>query len=171
MTILIQLLQIMTLQRRPQDLDYDQFSAVFYITLSIGIGYLVNVLAGQYSKPLVYSLVQNIVQLILLYGVLSLNSKSTRFVQTCTAIFGIPVILGCLTLLFSQLGLGIFNLFFLGWTLYMVVLIFKAALECSTAKALLIAVCLNLLAVGSNILLFPDFQKEVQAILNSANAS
>ena len=170
MNIVVQLFQIITLQRRPSDLDYDQFATIFYVGMSIGLGYITNSLIKNFSHPLLYSLVQSLAQVAILYGILAVSQKSIRFVQTCTAIFGVSALLGCITLAISAIpGLGIINFFIMGWAFYMIVLIFKEALECSVGKAVLMTICLNMLAVIFLMLIFPDFTSEVESILNAAS--
>ncbi|MBT8113742.1 MAG: hypothetical protein KJP04_00060 [Arenicella sp.] len=166
MTILIQLLEIITLRRRPQDLQYDEIAAAFYVVLTIGLGYLTNVIAEQYSAPLAYSLTQNGALALGLFGVLALNGKRVRFVQTCTAVFGVSALLGILTLAIVYIpGLAILTLLISGWGLYIMVLIMREALECSTLRALFIIIGIQIFSVIVLLLLFPDFLTELQSLL------
>ena len=171
MTILFQLLEIITLRRQPQDLQYDETAAAFYVVLTIGLGYLTNVIAEQYSAPLAYSLTQNGALALALFGVLAINGKRIRFVQTCTAMFGVSALLGLLTLAIVYIpGLAIFTLLVSGWGLYLMVLIMREALECSTMRALLIVIGIQILSVMVLLLVFPNFLNELQSLLEVAKS-
>ena len=172
MTILIQLIQIITLQRRAQDLDYDQFSAIFYVVFTIGLGYLINSFAGVYSEPFWYSFTQNMAQVAVLFGLLKVNGKESRFVQTCTALFGVSALLACLTILVSVIPVfQLFTLLIIGWTFYLVVLIIKEALDCSIIRAVFLTIGMQIITVVAVLLLFPNFAVEIQAVVDAAQSA
>lgn len=169
MNILTQLLQIIALRRKPQDIDYDAFSAVFYVVAAVGLGYLINNATSAYSKPLQYSLVQNLSHVAALYGLLVLNKKQNRFVQTCTTLFGVSVILQFISLgttlspVFAAL-----SLFFVIWGFYLSILILKAALDTTTLSAILIVIALGFISVSLVAMIYPSFLEEFMSIVESA---
>ena len=161
MNILIQLIEIITLKRRPQDLQYDEFAAAFYVVFSVGLSYVVHILGGKYSSPLAYAVLPTAALLGLLYGVLAINSKQNRFVQTCTALFGVQTIISLAVLAFSAVSfLRLFLPFLMIWNLYISVLIIKESLEASWIRALLILVGIQFISVMVLVVIFPEFFAE-----------
>ncbi len=101
-----------------------------------------------------------------------MNGKSVRFVQTCTAVFGVSALLGLLTLAIVYVpGLAIFTLLISGWGLYLMVVIMREALECSTLRALLIIIGIQVFSVIVLLLLFPNFLVELQSLLEVARST
>ncbi|NND83173.1 MAG: hypothetical protein HKN50_12160 [Gammaproteobacteria bacterium] len=172
MNILLQLLEIITLRREPQDLQYDEMAAAFYFVASVGLGYITHIIAAVYSQPLMYSVVLNCAQAGTLYGVLSLKGHKNRFVQTCTAVFGVTVLLGLARLIFAHIPLlGILVLAVVGWALYLLVIIVRAALDCSTINALLVVIVMEFVSVVVLLLVFPQFLVEFQQLLEVARSN
>lgn len=162
MNILTQLLQIITLKRRPQDIDYDEFSALLYVAIVIGLGYFINTLSAIYSKPFQYSLVQNIAFVITLYGVLAINKKQSRFIQTCTALFGVSAIVQFVSLSSVYIPvLKYFSYFLTGWLIYLTILVLRESLETNTIAALLVLISINILSIVPLVTLYPSFMQDI----------
>lgn len=169
MNILSQLLQIITLKRRPQDIDFDEFSAIFYVVAAIGLGYVLLSLTPGYSKPLQYSLVQNLTQAATLYGILAINQKQSRFIQTCTTLFGISVIMQILVLGVQFIpGLALLSLFLQVWVFYLTILIMREALDSNTLIAVFVTIALGFVSLMAVVLIFPDFIEEFIVIFEAA---
>ncbi|MEM7361140.1 MAG: hypothetical protein AAF431_18780 [Pseudomonadota bacterium] len=169
MNILTQLLEIIFLKRQPQDIDYDEFSAFFYVAMAIGVGYIINTISGAYSRPLQYSLVQNVMQAVALYGILAINKKGNRFIQSCTTLFGVSAILQLVSLTSILIpGLAIFSLFLAGWVFYLTIIILRESLESSTLMAVFVAISIGFVSVAAVIMIYPDFLTEFVAIYEQA---
>ncbi len=178
MPIIKQLYQISLRKREPQDLDYSLEAA---IVLTIGIAFLRFTsfsTMSTLSNPLAYSVVSIIGESAIIYAVLRSQGKANRFVQTITALFGITVIASAASVLMTltlvlQLALPILLI----WTFYIMILIMRSALDCSTISSLLLTVGYNAAGYLLVILLFPKFQVElltewetIKATLEAAQA-
>lgn len=169
MNILTQLLQIISLRRRPQDIDYDEFSAFFYVGMAIGVGYILNTVPGFYTRPFQYSLVQNLMQAVALYGILAINGKGPRFVQTCTTLFGVSAILQTASLLTLVVpGLAIFSLFLTIWVFYLTIIILRESLDSSTLMAVFVAIAIGFVSVAAVLMIYPDFLDEAVTLYEQA---
>lgn len=165
MTILRQLFEIILLQRRPRDLQYDEFSAVFYVVFSIGLSYVVHVAGDKYSSPLGYAVVPTLAVLGILYAILSASRKQNRFVQTVTAMFGAQTVIGMATIVISSIGvLHVLLPLFIVWNMFIGVLVVKDGLDASWVRALFILIGIQFLSIVAVILLFPDFLLELQQV-------
>lgn len=163
MNILQQLIQIITLQRRPQDIAFDQNSAVFYFVLTAGITFITSAQAGVFSQPLLISLIQTSSQALILFLFLKASGFATRFVQTATALFGTTAILSLIVWLLAQLpGVSFLVIFLTVWSFYLTILILRDALDASVLKSALFAIALGALSVFITMTLVPSYMVEAK---------
>lgn len=168
MTALTQLIEILTLRRRPQDLSYDPAAAALYFVLVLGLSYISTAQLPTFSQPLKISLIQTVAQAATLYLFLTIAKKANRFIQTATALFGTMAILSIFSLIATQVPiLGILALFATGWSFYIMVLIFRDCFETSTLNGVLIVIGLNLVAGSLTIMLLPSYLAELQEVFVS----
>ncbi len=172
MNIFQELMQIIVLQRRPQDLSFDQTAAVFYFVLTVGLNYITSAQAGAFTQPLLISVIQGAAQAGLLFLFLQLANRAPRYIQTCTALFGITAILSALVWLLAQVAvLSIFVLMLMAWSFCLTILIMRDAFDASLLKAVFIAVALGAFSVMITMLVVPTYMQEAQALLSANNAS
>lgn len=161
MTILSQLIEIIILKRRPQDIEFDQTAAAYYLILMIGFAYIMTAMSGQYSRPLLFSAVQYLAQAGVLFLFLRIANKQTRFIQSCTVFFGINALLSIPVLLFIVVpGLSVLWMFVAGWTFYISVLTMRDAFDASIFAAIFIYIAISITAVVISFVLLPEFQDE-----------
>ena len=169
MTIFQQLLQIILRQRQPQDIDHDQSAAMFYVVLTAGLSYVTSAQSGIFSHPLLISLVQTAVQAGILFLILRMSGFALRFVQTCTALFGITAILSVAVWLLGMVpALSITVGVLLAWSFYLNILIMRDALDASFPKAILLAVALGILSVFITMMIVPSYLSDAQQYLQSS---
>ena len=170
MTLVFELFQIITLQRTPQDLRYDQVAAAISFASLIAMSFYINAMETKYSEPLGYAIVHWCSQAAAIYGLLKWRHKTMRYVQTITALFGTTVILQVLTLLALQSSLfAVTSLFFSVWNVYLMVIILRAALDSSTLQSVVYTVGYHFVTVLILILIYPDFPAEITAIIQPSN--
>jgi hypothetical protein len=90
------------------------------------------------------------------------QNKTGRFVQTITALFGITVIATMVSVIMSitvilQLALP----FLLVWSIYIMVLILRSALDSTMIGSVMLTIGYNAIGYLVVILLFPSFQAEM----------
>lgn len=162
MQIIKQLYQISVRKREPQDLDYSLETA---IALTMGIVFLRYAslsTMSSLSNPLAYSLASTVGESAAIYAILLSQGKASRFVQTLTALFGVTMIASAASILMTltvilQLALPVLFI----WSFYIMVLILRSALECSTAASLLLTIAYKIAGGFLLIILFPKFQTEI----------
>ena len=168
MNIFLQLVQILLLRRRPQDLEFDQFAAAFYAVAAAGLTFITSAQAGVFSQPLLISIVQTVSQAGLLFLFLRIANRSQRFVQTCTAMFGISAILSAFMWLLTQApGLSLLVPFLVVWSIVITILILRDAFDATTLKAFFIMLAMGMLSVLVVMLLVPSYVTEAQQIFST----
>ena len=172
MPIVIELLQIITLQRTPQDLRYDQVAAVLSFLGLLTMSYFINSMMVEYTTPLGYAIVQSCCQAVVIYGLLKWRDKSMRYVQTVTALFGTTVILQMLTLVALQSSLfAAASILFSIWNFYLMIIILQAALDCSPLRSVIFTVAYHFITVMVLIIIYPNFPAEIAAMANASGSS
>ncbi len=169
MQIIKQLYQISLRQREPEDLDYSLEAAIVLIMAIVFLRYVSFSSApmSPLSAPFAYSLTSILGEVLVIYALLRSQGKANRIVQTITALFGVTVLITTVSVLLTlTVILQIVVPFLLIWTVYLMVLILRSALECSTIKALLLTIVYNVAGSLITVLLFPKFQTEMHEILN-----
>ena len=155
MNVLNQLLQIITLQRRPSDIDYSETALALAFAAAVCSGYL---FAGAFLQvfseiskvaltrpPFWLLVIQLLTQSGFFYLLLKYNNKENRFVQTATALFGITALMQLICFASLQVPqLLIVTPLAIGWNIYLMVAVLSQAIECSLGKALLIIIAYNL---------------------------
>lgn len=164
MQIIKQLVEISLRKRQPQDLDYNLQAAIMLAMSVVFLRYTSFTTLSSLSNPLGYSLVSVIGESLVIYALLRSQDKAGRFVQTITALFGITVIATIASVIMTvtvvlQLALPVLMI----WSIYLMVLILRAALECSIIAALMLTIGYNAIGYMLVILLFPKFQSEMLA--------
>ena len=169
MTIIKQLFEILIRQRQPQDIDYDINAAVLSFFAVLALGYFLTSMQPVYSQPLLYSAAQTIIQTALVFLLLKIAGNDNRFVQTLTALFGVSAMLLMLILILVQVPALVAMPFFINlWSLYISILIFKAALDCRTGLAILVAIAYQIITSLLVLLLFPELLQELLSIFEQA---
>lgn len=172
MKILIQLFEIIILKRRPQDISYDSSAAVIALMATITTSYFSVAMANIFSQPLGYVLVQAIAQGVIFYLLLSITRKQGRFTQTITALFGVSAILQFVTLLFTQVpGLSGLTLLLVAWNFYLMILILKEAIECSTLQSIIITILYHFIIGVILLMVFPEFYQKMQEMMLEAQTA
>ena len=170
MTIVTQLFQILTLQRRPSDINYDSSAAALAFLASITTSYFqftANTIFDQ--APLPFVLAQSIAHAGIFWLLLRIRNKEIRFVQTITALFGVAAILQFLQLAVMLVpALIIVGVVLNAWNFYMMILILSEAIDCSIWQSIMITIA-YLFAIGLLLLmLFPEMFDQMQAVLEAA---
>ncbi len=172
MPLVLELFQIITLQRSPQDLRYDQVAAALSFGGLVAMSFFINSMMVEYTAPLGYAIVQSCSQAIAIYGLLQWRKKSVRYVQTITALFGTTVILQMLTLVALQSSLfATSSVLFSIWNFYLMIIILRAALECTPLQAVIYTVAYHFLTVLVLIMIYPNFPAEIASIANTGRAT
>ena len=169
MTILIQLFEIIILKRKPRDISFDVSAAGLAFAATIATSYFNVVAVDTFSQPLPFVLAQAVTQAIIFYLLLTITRKQVRFTQTITALFGVSAILQFVGLIVLQIpGLGIFGLFITLWNLYLMIMILREAIDCSTLQSVLLTIFYHFLIGVVLLILFPDIFEQMQTIMNAA---
>lgn len=171
MQIIRQLIEIILRKREPQDIVFDIPATIISAMVMTLLGVMVYSQIPQISKPFLYNIAMVAFKCLGIYGLLAINQKANRFVQTILAIFGVSVILQILILTVSLVPfLAPLGLIFMGWNFVIIVLILRAALECSIFKALILTIGYHIFMVVLMSVVFPSFSLEMQAFLESLSA-
>ncbi|MFT6409058.1 MAG: hypothetical protein ACJAQ6_002481 [Arenicella sp.] len=162
MQIIKQLVQISLRKREPQDLDFSLQAAILLAMGIVFLRYISFLSMSSLSNPFGYSLVSIIGESLAIFALLRSQNKTGRFVQTITALFGITVLATMVSVIMSvtvilQLALP----FLLLWSIYLMVLILRAALDCSLVASLMFTIGYNAIGYLLVMLLFPKFQTEM----------
>lgn len=166
MHIISQLFEILTLRRKVAELEYNPSVALLAGAVLVALGAYVNSLSPGLSQPFALSLAQYSVQALLLYGLLAMQSKSGRFIQTISALYGVTVMIQLASLVtLSVPGLVVIGLTLAIWNFYISIVIVRDTLETSTLMGLLWIFALNAASVVVLMTLFPDFQSMIQAVV------
>ncbi|MDB4511998.1 hypothetical protein N9060_00905 [Arenicella sp.] len=172
MKILIQLFEIIILRRRPQDILYDSSAAVITFMAAIATSYFSVVLAGSFAQPLAFVVAQVVTQAVIFYCLLAIARKQGRFVQTITALFGVSAILQFVALIILQLpGLSILGLIVTAWNFYLMIIILREAIDCSTLQSILITVLYHFIIGFVLLMLFPDIFERMQSMMLEAQSA
>ena len=89
MNIVQQLLQIILLKRGPEDLEYNETAAYVACGLFVYANYLIKVVLGTFSMPLLYTVVESAALIAYFFLSMSVLNMSNRFVQFSTGYFGV----------------------------------------------------------------------------------
>lgn len=166
MSILTQLIEIIILRRRPQDLAFDQLSVVLYLVIATGLNYIAMAYSGAFSKPILISCIQYGAQALGLFLMLKISGKAERYVQSATAYFGVMAVMTTLSLLSIFVpGLYLMQVFVAGWSFYLGMIILRDAFDASSIRAIFLFLGLNLSATLLTALLVPEYVIEAQAFL------
>ena len=171
MHIIQQLFEIIVRKRQPQDLAYSLNAAIVTVSLTVALGTAAFASVPNFSMPFAYNITLSLAQALMIYAILALSNKSNRYVQTITALFGVSLILQLLKIVAVMVGfLSGLSLVFTIWNLVLIVLIFRAALDCSTPQAIVKTIAYHFLAAMTLYLLFPNFSNELLEVLNAVQA-
>ncbi|MFT6031549.1 MAG: hypothetical protein ACI854_000073 [Arenicella sp.] len=162
MQIIKQLVQISLRKREPQDLEYSLQAAILLAMSIVFLRYISFLSMTSLSNPFGYSLVSIIGESLAIFALLRSQNKTGRFVQTITALFGITVIATMVSVIMSitvilQLALP----FLLVWSIYIMVLILRSALDSTMIGSVMLTIGYNAIGYLVVILLFPSFQAEM----------
>jgi len=128
--------------------------------------------ANVIKSPVTYSLVQMLSFAALYWLVLKAHKVDSRFIQSCTAIFGVNTIFQCLIYVLSaKLGIVEFSLLFTIWNIASQVYIVKGTLESSVGKSLFLWLGLQIVSSVALLLLFPGMSDAMVEILQKSQTS
>lgn len=171
MHIFSQLFEILILRRKVADLEYNPNVALLAGAVLVAVGAYVNSLSPELSRPFTLSFAQYAVQALLLYGLLALQAKGGRFVQTISALYGVTVMIQLASLVTISIpGMVILGLSLTIWNFYISIVILRDSLETSTLVGLLWILALNAVSVVILMTLFPDFQAMIQNVVEQMQA-
>jgi len=166
MAILLELFEIIALKRKPQDISYDTVSAITAFVAAVAVSYFSVGAANVATEPLPFVLSQAITQAIIFYILLNITGKKNRFTQTITALFGVSAILqtiGFITLILP--GLGFLGLLITGWNLYLMIIILRESIECSTLQSVGITILYHFVIGVILYALFPEIFASMQEMM------
>lgn len=172
MTIIIELIEIILLKRKPEDISFDVVSAASAFGAAVISSYISVLTVNTIEQPLLFVLSQAITQAFIFYLLLNATKKQNRYTQTITALFGVSAILqiiGFITLILPNLG--IFGLLLTGWNFYLMIIILRAAIECDTLPAVAITILYHFLIGIVLYLLFPEIFERMQALMQEAQST
>jgi len=162
MQIIKQLYEIALRKREPADLDYSLEAAIIFSVAIVYLRYVAFARMESLSSPALYSALSIAGELAVIFALLKSKQKDNRFVQTITALFGITILLSVASLLISVIPIIQLALpFLLIWSLYLMIIILRSALECSTGAAILFTIAYNVMGYLLVVILMPDFQAEM----------
>ena len=162
MQIIKQLYEITLRKRQPADLNYSLETAIVLTMTMIFLRYYSYSQMESLTSPAFYAVLSITGELGLIYALLKSKQKDNRFVQTVTALFGITLLMSIAILVaavipFVQLTI----LFLMIWSLYLMIVILRSALDCSTLMAILLTVAYNAAGYLLVVILMPKFQTEI----------
>ena len=168
-SILILFFDLIRLRRGPQDLPASQG-----LLIIAGFALVVTAILGDHfnndlSNRLVFALSQVAILTVTVWGILALNQKSERAVQTLTAFYGTSVIIQLIVWPFrswllslseeaqQQATLPLLVVVALAvWSFVVMVHIYRNALDSSRGKAILVSIITQLIVGMSILILFSD---------------
>lgn len=169
MSIVSQLIQIILRKRAPQDIDFNVAALVLVITGTFTLQAVTLGMVPAYTQPTAYAAVYTIANVIGIYLILAMHKKDSRFVQTSTALFGVSLILQMMSIFAAVSGpLAFTSIMITFWQIFILILILRAALECSMIKAIGLTVLYQFFIGFSLFLVFPEFQTEFSSIWQEA---
>lgn len=169
MSIASQLFQIILRKRAPADIDFSVPAAVAVIGGSFALQAVTLGVVPSYTQPVAYAAAYTIANVLAVYAILAIHKKDARFVQTATALFGVSLILQMMSIFAAVSGpLAFTSVMITFWQIFILILIMKAALECSTIKAVLLTLLYQFFIGFSLLIIFPEFQTEFSAVWQEA---
>lgn len=140
---------ILILRYGPQNLPASQFLLIWALFLHVAIGVALGLFTLTPASSLVSAMVSTLLMTAIIYSLLSLRRKTSRFTQTMTAMAGCEVMLGLMAYPISYwyfTGLGdpnipaMLSLVILVWNLMLASHIFHHALDVPRSMGYLFAV-------------------------------
>lgn len=166
MQIIHQLFEVIMRRRAVSDLTYDPTIAIIGGAVLMALGGYTNSLQPELESPMFMSVVQILINTLLLVALLRAYSKGSRSVQVLSALYGVSALLQTVALLAMQLnGLQIFVTFILVWNFILSIIILREGLETTILAPLLWTVAINMVTIVILLGLFPDFAEVFQAML------
>ncbi|GMR05654.1 MAG: hypothetical protein BMS9Abin25_0229 [Gammaproteobacteria bacterium] len=171
-SLLILFIDLIRLRRGPQDLPASQNLLIITGFLLIVTAILGDHMNEDFTGKLIFALTQIVILTAIVWGILALNKKSERTVQTLTAFYGTSVLIQLFVWPFrswlqsmseetqKQATIPLFAIVVLAiWSFVVMVYIYHNALDCSRGKAILMSI-LTQLIVGMVMLTL--FASELQ---------
>jgi len=172
MNIIIQLIEVIILKRRPSDVTFDPTAAALAICASAATSYFQVVFANVFSNALTYIIAQTLLSAIVIFGILSLAQKKERLIQTYTALFGVSAILQFVSLIILQVPvLSVFGLLITIWNFYLMILILKEAIDCTLLQSIFLTLGYHFIIGFVLLSLFPEMFEQMQSILINTQES
>lgn len=169
MSIAAQLVQIILRKRSPADIDFSVAAAAIVIGGSFALQAVTLGVVPSYTQPFAYAAVYTIANVLAVYAILAIHGKDARFVQTATALFGVSLILQMMSIFAAVSGpLAFTSVMITFWQIFILILILKAALECSTVKAVMLTLLYQFFIGFSLLVIFPEFQTEFSSVWQEA---
>lgn len=172
MQIIKQLYEIALRKREPADLNYSLETAIILTMTIIFLRYVSFAQMESLSSPAFYAVLSIIGELALIYALLKSKQKNNRFVQTVTALFGVTLLMSTVILLVAVIPIVQLTILFLMiWSLYLMIVILRSALDCSTPVAILLTIAYNAAGYLLVVILMPKFQTEMLLELDKIAAA
>jgi len=168
-SLLILFFDLIRLRRGPQDLPASQNLLIITGFLLIVTAILGDQMNNDFSGRLVFALSQVAILTATVWGILALNQKSERVVQTLTAFYGTSVLIQLLVWPFrswllsmpeearQQATVPLFAVVvFAIWSFVVMVHIYRNALDSSRGKAILMSIITQMIIGLSMLTLFSN---------------
>ena len=173
MNTFVQLIQIITLKRKPSEINYDTSAAIIVTMATIATTY-VQIIASKLlsDQQIIFVIAQTIGQAGLIWLLLKARNKENRYIQTITALFGVSAVLNLFGIIILQLPVLIaFGILFSAWNFYLIVLILGEALECSIIRSAFITIAYHITVTMFLYLLLPDLFADIIANISAAKTA
>ncbi len=172
MQIIKQLYEITLRKRQPADLNYSLETAIILTITIIFLRYYSFSKMESLSSPALYSMLSIVGELALIFALLKSQQKDNRFVQTVTALFGVTLLMSTAILIAAMIPfVQLTILFLMVWSLYLMIVILRSALECSTPVAILLTIAYNAAGYLLVVILMPKFQTEMLLEIEKISAA
>ncbi|NOY17449.1 MAG: hypothetical protein GXP23_11095 [Gammaproteobacteria bacterium] len=152
-SLLILFIDLIRLRRGPQDLPASQYLLIITGFLLIVTAVLADHMNNDLGSRLIFALTQVGILTATVWGILAINKKPERVVQTLTAFYGTSVLIQLVVWPFrkwllsmseeaqKQATVPLFAIVLLAiWSFVVMVYIYRNALDCSRGKAVLLSI-------------------------------
>ena len=155
---------------QPDELPYNQNAAILLSFVHAAVSWINLVKFDAFSNPSVYALFIAVAQILGVFLLLRICSKSSRFIQTLSALLGTSIIISVVSSsLASILPIPLLAGFLLFWQLYIPTFILKSALEIPVFVAFFSYIGIILFSFILTAVVFPDFITELENWLEIVN--
>lgn len=170
MNFLTTLLKLCVRKAQPDELPYNQTWAIALSLIYVASSWINLVKVESFSKPIIYAGCTTGAQILGVFLLLRILSKSNRFVQTLSALLGTSLMISVASLVLASLApIPLLIGFLLFWQLYIPSFILKSALEIPIFIAFFAYLGIVVFSFILTAIVFPDFMPELQLWFNEIN--